>query len=262
VLWAAVLSSGPGAMLSYWSAAELDGLADSSGSLVHVSIPGDRRIGRRTGVIVHVSRRAAEARHPVRLPPRTRIEETVLDFADTARTLDHAVGWITKALGRGLTTPAKLRDALGARARMRWRSELALLLSDDMKGVLSVLEYRFDRDVQCPHGLPEGERQDRSEQDGQSVYRDVTYRLYRLITELDGRLAHPPESRWRDIRRDNAAAAQGIITLRYGWQAITLSPCQVAAEIAEALSRAGYDGCHPCSPDCPVGLARAESQGA
>ena len=251
-LWGAVLSAGPGAVLSYQSAAELEKLLDTPWPVVHVTIPDARRVAKHDGLIIHRSALAVRSKHPLRLPPRTRIEDTVLDLAGQAETLDQAIGWLTKALGKGLTTRSKLRAAMAARARIRWRSSFAELLSEDMHGVLSVLEFRYVRDVERPHALPRGKRQVRSRTGGRSLYRDVSYELYLLVIELDGQLAHPAESRWSDIRRDNAAAAEGLTTLRYGWSEITRNPCQVAAEIAAVLSQRGFH-CRPCSPVCPVG---------
>ena len=54
--------------------------------------------------------------------------------------------------------------------------------------------------------------------DGKAVYRDAYYEEYRLAVELDGRLAHPEEERWRDRRRDNQAGMEDILTTRYDWQ--------------------------------------------
>ena len=48
-LWAAVLYAGPGAMLSHQTAAELWGLADKPSSLIHLTIPGDRRVRKQPG---------------------------------------------------------------------------------------------------------------------------------------------------------------------------------------------------------------------
>lgn len=85
-LWGAVLRAGPGATLSHHTAAELDKLADQPSTQVHVTIDSSRRAvnlnadrGRHAPVIrLHYCARAAEARHPSRTPPRTRIEETTL----------------------------------------------------------------------------------------------------------------------------------------------------------------------------------------
>src|ERR1700722_15647513 len=111
-LWAAVLAAGPGAMLSYESAAGVPGLADKPHRVIHVTVPAARRVTPIPGVNVHVSERADQARHPAKLPPRTTVEETVLDLAAAAEQLDDAVGWVTRALGRRLTTQAELRAAL------------------------------------------------------------------------------------------------------------------------------------------------------
>jgi hypothetical protein len=252
-LWAAVLHAGRGAVLSHQTAAELWELADSPSSLIHVTVPSDRRVSRTPGLVLHLSARALDAAHPSRNPPRTRLEETVIDLWETAPSLDSAVGWVTSAIGRRLTTQEKLRHAMEARKRVRWRSQLAELLSPDSDGIHSVLEYRYVRDVERPHRFPAGRRQAAARRNGRSEYRDTLYEEYQTVVELDGRVAHPGNSRWNDIHRDNAAVTAGLSTLRYGWRDVTITPCVMAAEIADALARRGYDSARPCSPICPVG---------
>jgi len=46
-------------------------------------------------------------------PPRTKIEETVLDLTQTAVTFDDVCGWVTRAFVRDLTDEATLRKAKG-----------------------------------------------------------------------------------------------------------------------------------------------------
>lgn len=135
---------------------------------------------------------------------------------------------------------------------MRWRSELSELLTLDAAGLHSILERRYHLDVERRHGLPAGDRQRSYRRDGHNEYRDVFYGAYLTAVELDGRLAHPSENRWADIERDNAAAADGIYTLRYGYLDLTLTPCQVAAQVATVLSRRGFTGARRCCPDCAV----------
>jgi len=255
-LWAAVLYAGPGAVVSHQSAAELARLIDEPSGLIHITVAAQRRITPVRGLVVHHSARADQTRHPALLPPQTRIEETVLDLAGAARTLDNAVGWVTRGLGRRLTTAGKLCDAMAQRARMRWRAELTELLSPDFAGVQSPLEYRYHRDVERPHGLPAGTRQARFRTGRRAGYRDRSYEAYLTVVELDGKLAHTADERWRDIHRDNAAAAGGLITLRYGWLDVTEHPCLVAAEVAAALAARGFADARSCGPSCPVGLAR------
>jgi hypothetical protein len=257
ILWAATLRAGPGAMLSYGTAAELCGLADSPSGLIHLTLPASRRAIAIPGAIVHRSRRADHARHPVLAPARTRTEETVLDLAGAAASVDDACAWIARAVGRGLTTPARLQEAMGLRGRMRWRSELSEMLSDDQAGVHSALEHRYLTDVERRHELPRGVRQARVRRGPRTEYRDVLYEDYGVAVELDGRAAHPEERRWADIHRDNAAAADGVLTLRYGWFDVTQRPCWVAAQVARVLSGRGYAESRPCTPACPVGLGPA-----
>lgn len=261
-LWAAMLSAGPGAVLSHRSAAELHRLTDDPAQLTHVMAPVERKVCRCPGVVIHRSRRAAEATHPSAMPPRTRVEDTILDLVDTPRSLDEAVGWVTRGLGRRLTTADRLRAALAKRGRIRWRAVLTELLSPDLAGVLSVLEHRYVRDVERPHNLPAGDRQAGFRQDGRSGYQDALYREYQLAVELDGQLAHPAEKKWRDARRDNVAAAGGITTLRFGWPDVTARPCDVGAQVAAVLSQRGYTEARPCSPACPVGRSATSAQGA
>ena len=254
-LWAAVLRGGPMAMVSHWTAAEVAGLTDRPGQLIHLTVPLSRQASAIPGVVVHRSVLAEPARHPVLTPPQTRIEHTVLDLTDKARRLDEAYGWITQAVGQRLTTQARLRAAMQQRQRLRWRADLAEVLSADWAGVHSVLEHRYVRDVERPHGLPRGTRQDRVQRGGRTEYRDVLYEAYDVAVELDGRAAHPGDSRWRDIYRDNAAAAGGILTLRYGWLDVRQRPCEIAAQVAETLRSRGYGGARPCLPGCRIPAA-------
>lgn len=251
-LWAAVLRGGPQTVLSYHSAAELDHLIDEPAAWIHLTVPHARRVSPIRGVQLHRSERVSAARHPALMPPRTRIEETVLDLAGAAPALDDACGWITRAVGRRLTTPGRLSTAAEQRERMRWRAELTEMLAADAAGAHSVLEYRYLRDVERPHGLPRGTRQALVRRGSRTEYRDVLYDGYGLIVELDGRLAHPADTRWRDIHRDNAAAADGLVTLRYGWADIRQRPCQAAAEVAAVLAHRGYREARPCAPGCLV----------
>jgi hypothetical protein len=177
----------------------------------------------------------------------------VLDLADTARTFEEALGWACAACGGRLTTPQRIAEAITQRARLRYRTALLLALGDITGGAHTILEYRYLRDVERSHGLPAAEREVRVVRSGRSEYRDVLYRKYLVVVEADGRLAHPAEGQWLDVRRDNAAAADGIITLRYGWSDVTSRPCAVAAEVGAALAQRGWPGqVMRCGPSCAL----------
>jgi predicted transcriptional regulator of viral defense system len=261
-LWGAVLGAGDGAVLSHQTAAELHGLIDYRTDAIYVTIPSTRRVATR-GLIVRISGRIDQAKQPNRDPPRTSVEETVLDLVELAKTFDDACGWITKACGRRLTTEEKLRAALAMRKKMPWRTDLDNILEAAGGGIHSVLEYRYLRDVERAHGLPRSRHQVRVVIDGKTVYRDVYYEEYQLAVELDGRTAHPDDERWRDRRRDNQARARGVETARYDWRDIYATPCQTALLQAQILRRRGWRGTpKPCSPGCPVGRAFSQDKSA
>jgi len=261
-LWAAVLSAGEGAVLSHQTAAELHGLLDHPTDAIYVTVPSNRRIATH-GVIIRTSNRVEQARQPNRALPRTSVEETVLDLAQLAPGFDDVCGWITKACAKRLTTEEKLRTALAMRKKMRWRAELDDVLAAAGSGIHSVLEYRYLRDVERAHGLPRSRHQVRAVIDGKVVYRDAYYEEYQVAVELDGRLAHPDEERWRDSHRDTQAGVQGVQTCRYGWRDVYARACQTALLQAQILRRRGWRGIpKPCSASCPVGRAFSQTSQA
>ncbi len=253
-LWAAVLGAGDGAMLSHETAAELHGFG--SDQTIHVTVPHGRRVVAMPGVVVHRSRDAARLRHPARQPPQTRVEETILDLAQTARDIEDAYGWIARGVGAGLTTAARLLRALALRSRVRRRRLIEEGLGHVRAGCRSVLELRYRNQVELAHGLPEGGRQVRVTRGGRRNYLDVLYRGFRLNVELDGEAAHPYHERFRDKRRDNAGVLDGIDSLRYGTADVLKRPCEIAAEVAMVLRRNGWPGTpRPCrDPACSLRL--------
>ena len=259
MLWAAVLGAGPRAVLSHETAAELHGLLSASARQdgpIHVMVPRGNQVAAMRRVRLHYSQRLEASRHPVLLPPVTRLEDTTLDLAGAAATVTDGIGWILRACGTRRTTPDRLRQAMAARLRLRWRSELSTALGDARSGVHSALEHAYLHCVERLHGLPAGVRQRHVIVRNVSTYQDVRYERYLLIVELDGRAAHPEQERWRDIRRDNASAAAGCVTLRYSWSDVTQRPCEVAAEVGRVLRSRGWTGRpRPCGPDCAAGFA-------
>jgi hypothetical protein len=252
-LWAVLLRAGPDAVLSHWTAAELHGLLDEPRSLVHVTVPASRCPKPIEGTVVHRSIFVAEARHPVLLPPRTRIEHTVLDLTQASGSFDQAFNWVCRAVGRRLTTDARLRAALEARQRVRWRAELLVALGDVAEGILSPLERRYVYGVERAHGLPSARRQVKVVTDGRTRYLDNLYAEAQLAVELDGRATHPPERRWADSHRDNAHASVGLLTLRYNWQDCTELACASASQVAALLRMRGMAvSPRRCGPDCSV----------
>lgn len=182
-------------------------------------------------------------------PPRTSIEDTVLDLCDRSAAAQ-AIGWVTSAVGSRRTSAHQLRLALESRSRARHRQLLSELLTDVASGVESPLELRYLRDIERAHGLPHGDRQNRS---GLPFRRDVVYLGWRVVVELDGRLGHEGEGHFRDMQRDNRTALNGEVTLRYGSADVAGRPCAVARQVESALRLQGWSGrltpCRDCRSD-------------
>jgi hypothetical protein len=259
-LWGALLRAGPDAVLSHQSAAEVWGLLNGSWPVIHVTVPhgsSPDRYRKIAGVVIHRSRSVDRARHPALTPPRTRVEETVLDLVECARDFDEAYDWICRAIGRRRTTAGRLHGVLAGRSRIRWRAELELALGYAHSGALSVLELRYVRGVERPHGLPAAVRQARVRHTTGNRYLDNLYPDYRACVEIDGAAAHPEDEQWRDKSRDRwNAVHKGIDTIRIGAPDLINEErlCRTAADVAKWLSARGPQAGHACGPGCPVGL--------
>ena len=219
-------------------------------------IPERRRAAAPPGVEVVRRRRLGSAVHPARRPPVLRVEEAVLDVADDADER-RAIDVVLRAVGEQVTTTARLRAALAWRRRHRHRRLLAELLTESEQGARSVLERRYRRTVELPHGLPRAER-NRTEpvlDDAGTVvrnrYRDVRYRRWRLVVELDGDEAHRPWRRPVDRARDSSVTLAEDRHLEYGWHEVVGAPCRVAFEVATVLRLQGWTGTPAaCGPGC------------
>ncbi len=205
-IWAVLLYAGVGAVASHETAAELWGLLNRPagvGDLVHVTVTPAGRVQVQRGVRIHDAARLPTSRHPSVAPPRTRVEDSLLDLADASTHLDAVVGWVTQACQRRRTTTGLLWVALDRRKKIRWREELHAMLSDVASGAESPLELAYLRLVERAHGLPNGERQAHRFASGRSQWTDVRYTAFAMLVELDGRVGHLEDGHVRDHRRDN-----------------------------------------------------------
>jgi hypothetical protein len=253
LLWGAVLRAGVRAVLSHHTAAELWKLSDEPLEPIHVSVPRETGILDIPGLVVHYSSRLPRARHPARLPPQTRLEDTVLDLVELARTAEDAVAWPIKACQRRLTMPDRITGALQERHRVRWRGDVCDAIAVTLVGVHSPLELRYFRDVERKHGLLHGDRQVLVTRGTARQYLDVRYSDYGDVVELDGVLAHSPENRNQDARRDNANTLDGYQTLRYSWVPVAYHACETAQQVFELLRRNGYCGTlRRCGKKCGI----------
>jgi hypothetical protein len=191
-VWAAVLGAGSGAAASHATALWLGGVIDDRPDVIHISIPAERRVRSHPGVRIHRTRDFSDSVHPAALPPRSRVECAVLDVSETARPVV-VVDIVLRSIQRRLTTALRLRAALSSRPRHRHRALLQEVLDEAGSGVHSQLERRYLRDVARRHRLPSGRRHRADRGSGSNRYRDVRYRPWLTVVELDGRASHPSD---------------------------------------------------------------------
>ena len=259
--WAAVLRAGPGATLGGRTAATLFGLVPVDlRQPIELIIPAHRRVAAWPGVVVRTSRHLDRRRCPGLTPPRVWIEDAVLDLAEQCASLDDVAGWVSRANRSRLTTPGRIRMALGERARHPWRTELSAMLADVADGAESPLELRYLNRVERAHRLPRGSRQAAARSRGRRQFIDVDLPEFSTRIELDGQMGHLHDGAFRDRRRDNDGVRSGQATLRYGYVEVFAQACAVAAEVAAVLQARGWSG-QPrrCGPTCQIGQREGSS---
>jgi very-short-patch-repair endonuclease len=139
-----------------------------------------------------------------------------------------------RAVAERMTTPEPIRATLRANPRLGGRRLLVQLLDLLAMGCRSELETWGYRHVFAGLGLrwqvpiPLG---------GRTVYLDSYDETGRLNFELDGRKYHGGvRDRERDLRRDAALAARGIMVVRFTHDRLVREPDQVRVQIRTIMS--------------------------
>ena len=205
--WAGVLLGGPRARLGFEAAGHLWKIIDEPPPRIasRASRSTDRR-SRPLGLP------AGAVGRPVRAqpgsPPRTTIEDTVVDLCTRAES--RAVpGLLTRAVQGRRTTAQRILACVDDRARVRHRDLLREMLGDVAQGAESPLELRYLTEIERPHGLP--------------------VPSVRFAVAAVGRFAifatksGPPSSSWMDGFTSLVVSATWSATMRPSWAAT--SPC-------------------------------------
>ncbi len=256
--WGGVLLGGPLARLGPESSAFLHRLSEKPPDMVDVLVDAEREVAVAGPWRFIRERPGARSGRSVGAPPRLSVESTVIDLSNI-REQGAVVGLVTTAVQRRLTTVERLRREAAGRSRLRHRRLLDEVLADVDEGAQSPIERGYLRDVERPHRLPQGRRQ--QSRSGLRYQTDVDYDRYPLVVELDGRAGHEATGVFRDMERDNRHALSGAMTLRYGWFDLVHRPCAVGFQVWTALRVLGwaddFTRCRRCSR-VPLGdLARA-----
>ncbi|EGD54421.1 hypothetical protein [Gordonia neofelifaecis] len=230
------------------------GLNAKENGPIQIVVDAKRNLVRPSGVSLHYSRHLSDRILSHTNPPRVRLEHAVLDVAGEATSDFAAIACLSDVVQARLTTPDRLLAALAERDRTGRRKFIETVLIDVRDGACSVLEHRYLIDVERAHGLPRAVRQSPT-MVGRRGYRDVEYREWGLIVELDGRLHHDSASaRDADLERDlDAAVFADKRSLRLGLGQVVDKSCRTAFKVGRVLSGLGWPGSvKSCGPQCAM----------
>jgi very-short-patch-repair endonuclease len=232
---AAVLSRGPGAVLSHWSAAALWGIRDHSGGPIDV-----------TSLSRTKSRGPIRTHHGLLLPdeltvedgiPVTTVPRTIFDLA--AYSPDAVEPALRQSeylrLHDRLSLPVLLDRHPGHRGNKAIRSALARLKETPGR-TRSEMEERFIRFVDC-HALPRPNLNVWLQAGPDRFQVDCLWPAQRLVAELDSWSAHGTRAAFRnDKTRDRQLLAAGYRTTRIAWSHLDDEPQALAADLRRLLA--------------------------
>lgn len=233
---AAVLASGPGAVLSHLSGASLRQMLSDPGDSVPLDVTVPRRDrGRRPGLRVHRVDGLSEdevTRHrsiPVTTPART-----LLDLAGVirGRKLEQA---LAVALRQQLTSRAELFALLDRYPRRPGVRALRAVLEDDAEPAMTRSEAE-ERLLALTIRAQLGKPRTNVRVEGCQV--DFYWPKQGVVWEVDGFAYHSSSQSFEgDRRRDAQLTAAGYSVQRVTWKQMVEEPEAVVARLAQALTR-------------------------
>lgn len=233
---AAVLASGPEAVLSHWSAAALWGLRSSSRARMDVTVP---HRSRSSGLIRrHVSELPPDERTVVEGIPVTTVPRTIFDLAVT-EPLDDVKRLLREMEFRELRDRLSLWDLVerypGRRGIRKVVAALEGLKDEPVGEQRSPLEERFAPFCR-EHRLPLPRFNDPVEAGGKNYQVDCHWPGTNQIVELDGWQAHKSRSAFReDKARDRRLAAAGYTVTHITWNQLDDEPEEIASDLRVLL---------------------------
>lgn len=244
--WAAVLAAGPGALLAGATAARLCGLRRYEPEAIHVLLPANRRVNRKTvfGELPVVPHRSTvmgptDALQSGR-PPHTTIARSLVDAAQWAPHDQAARAIVAAGFQQRLVGLDEITEVLDRMPRARRRGLVLETAIDAAGGVHSLAEIDLAR-LCRRHGLPPPTHQEhRKDAKGRRRWLDAYWATWRLHVEVDG--AHHTEVRewWADMQRQNALWVEGDRILRFPTWTLRHHPDTVAHQLHTALTAAGW----------------------
>lgn len=232
---AAVLASGPDAVLSHWSAAALWGFRSHSGGPIHVTSPGKSKS--RDSILRHTARLRPDevTTHddiPVTTAPRTNLDLAAATDAHTVESCLRRCEYLR--LYDRLSLWHLIDRYPGHRGNRAARTALARL-GETPGETEEGLEERFLAFLDA-HGLLRPELNAWLEAQGHRYKVDCLWRPRRLVAELDSWQAHGTRSAFRtDKTRDRHLLLAGYTTTRIAKVHLDQEPDDLAADLRRLL---------------------------
>jgi hypothetical protein len=233
---AAVLASGPEAILSHWSAAALWGIRGNSRTRIDVTVPHRSRSS--DFIRRHISEVPGDERRVEEGIPVTTVPRTIFDLAAT-EPLDEVKRLLREMEFKELWDRLSLWDLVERYPRRRGIRKVTTALEgleDEPVGEQkNPLEERFAPFCRRHH-LPLPHLNHPIEAGGKSFQVDCHWPGTNQIVELDGWQAHKSRSAFReDKARDRRLAAAGYMVTHVTWNQLDDEPDEVASDLRVLL---------------------------
>jgi predicted transcriptional regulator of viral defense system/very-short-patch-repair endonuclease len=233
---AAVLASGPEALLSHHTAAALWGIRGYSGGAIHVTAPHKSTSSKR--IRRHFSHVPPDERTMEEGIPVTSVHRTIFDLASTV-SVDEVVAMIKEAeyLNRWdrLSLPDLLERYPAKRGSRKVRYALGRLKEEPPGRKRSKLENRFAPFLRRHH-LPLPCFNDLISLNGKNYEVDCHWPELGQIVELDGWQGHSTRSAFREDRaRDRALHVAGYSVVHLTWAQLDDEPEAIASDLRVLL---------------------------
>ncbi|CAN5118217.1 hypothetical protein BH09ACT10_BH09ACT10_22100 [soil metagenome] len=240
--WVALLSCPVGSVLGGLSALARDGFSGFEPESPTIVIPHGGDFPRRDGLIVHCST-MMDSRdvHPLRIPPRTRPQRSLIDEASWTPFGRRARAIILAGAQQGLAAPEQMREALPRRGSCRNLGLIAESIEDAAGGIQSLPEHEFSS-IPGEFGLPEPTRQSIVRRANGTYYLDARWDAYDAACEIHG-IPHMSVVNWNaDLFRANEVVIAGPRLLIFSSYAIRRERPVVGQQLRQLLRRGGFRG--------------------
>ncbi len=250
LMWSALMSGPPGALLHGLSGAQYDGLRGMTPDQLTVVVPGHSRncsgrlrefadqcgIGLRWSTML-----GPEDVNPLSVPPRTRLPRSLVDAASDRVAKRRARVIVLAGVQQRLLRPVALSEAMSRRGRCRNRAIIAESILDAAGGIESLPEGDFNA-IRRRLRIPEPRRQQILQRPDGRYFLDNDWPEFGVRAEIHG-IPHYEIQDWdNDLLRQNDISIEGGGLLLFSSYATRHLPDQVGDQLVRMLRRRGWSG--------------------